>query len=108
MPSDNASLAAAYWRVGRLSRGAREDRLLAESEAAATVEVNDRISGDPLAALTLLDDLLAAEDADLHVFAAGPLEDLLVTHGETVAQAVADRCARSANWREAVGTVWLD
>jgi hypothetical protein len=108
MASDNAALVAAYWRVYRLSQGSREDRLLAESEAATTVEVTERISGDPAAALTLLDNLLASEGADLHFFAAGPLEDLLVTHGAKVAQAVADRCARSPDWREAVRAVWLD
>ena len=108
MPSDNAALVAAYWREFRLLRGPREDRLLLESEGYATGEVDEIVSGDPFAALTFLDALLAADDADLYYFAAGPLEELLVAHGARVAQAVADRCARSQEWREAVGAVWLD
>jgi hypothetical protein len=108
MPSDNADLVAANWRDYRLARGDREDRLAAEADRAALDEVRDRISREPVAALRLLDDLLAAEEADVNYFAAGPLEDLLVEHGATVAQAIADRGLASSKWREAIGAVWLD
>ena len=108
MASENAALVAAYWQLYRLSRGPREDRLPAEADAGAAEEVDERIAGDPDGALILLDDLLADEGADLYFFAAGPLEQLLVEHGAAVAQAIADRCAASPTWREALGAVWLD
>jgi hypothetical protein len=108
MRSDDADLVAAYWQRYHLSQGSRADRLRAPAAPSPSDEVDERISVDPVGALTLSDALLAAEVCDLHFFAAGPLEDLLVAHGAEVAQAVADRCAKSSRWRDALGAVWLD
>ena len=108
MSSDNAELVANYWRAHRLSRGGREDRLLAEADASAFDEVHERVTRDPTDALTLIDDLLAADSADAAFVGAGPLEDLLVEHGAAVAQLVADRCRNSSAWQSAVAAVWLD
>lgn len=105
---EDAGLAAAYWREHRLATGNREERLRAEADDAASSAVADRISGDPVAALLLLDALLAADDADLGYAGAGPVEDLLVEHGPKVGEAVADRCRQSNHWRQAVAGVWLD
>ena len=104
----DAGLAAAYWQEHRLATGNREERLRAEADGAARQAVADRINDDPVAALLLLDALLAADDADLGVAGAGPVEDLLVEHGPLVAKAVADRCRQTNRWREAVAGVWLD
>jgi hypothetical protein len=104
---DNADLVAAYWEAHRLARGERADRVRAESNVAAD-EVRERITADPQDGLTLLDDLLAADDADVAFLGAGPLEDLLVEHGPNVAQVVAERCATASLWRDAVSGVWLD
>lgn len=107
MPSDNAALVAAYWREHRLSLAGRVERLEAQ-EATALGEVTERISRSPQTALSLLDDLLTDEAADLSYLGAGPLEDLLVEHGPLMAEGVAARCRGSSRWATAVSAVWLD
>ncbi|MDX6274485.1 MAG: hypothetical protein QOJ92_1695 [Frankiales bacterium] len=58
--------------------------------------------------LELLDDLLAAPNADPCSIGAGPLEDLLSQHGMAWDTAVADRCRTSPLWRAAAACVWLN
>jgi hypothetical protein len=107
MPTEDAELVVAYWREHRLTQGSRAERLQVQAET-ASAEVSERMSGDLDAALDLLDNLLSDEAADIPYLAAGPLEDLLVERGPSVAEGVAERCRRSTRWNRAVSAVWLD
>jgi hypothetical protein len=62
-------------------------------------------SDDPL---TLLDLLVADDDADLCFLGAGPVEDLLTLAPARWDQSLADRCGESDRWRQVLACVWLD
>lgn len=49
---------------------------------------------------------LDAAQSQIEVFAAGPVEDLLVHHGEAVIQKVVDLASRDDNFARALGGVW--
>jgi hypothetical protein len=47
-----------------------------------------------------------ATQSQIEVFAAGPVENLLVYHGETVIQKVVELASRDANFARVLGGVW--
>ena len=112
-------LVAAYWEEWRLRRGGRKERLAAEhAENWAGRRVDEVVeSGEP-SAVALLVALAesAPSDDDAGIVGAGPLEDLLVTHGGRMLEpdgaalldALDTAARRSARFRLALGSVWVD
>lgn len=103
-------MVAAYWSYVRLGQGDRAERLRAEAgeDLWAWEAVNGAVDAGEPAVLDLLDELLAAPQADPCGLGAGPIEDLLTQHGPAFDAAVGERCRRSTSWRAAVACVWLD
>ncbi len=55
--------------------------------------------------LPLLDALLDSPDADPHYFAAGPIEDMLNSDPARWDAPLAERCRKSARWRQVLDGV---
>jgi hypothetical protein len=102
-----AEVVAAYWTHHRLPRGRRSERLAAAEYDWAWDFVDEAMRGDD-DPLSLLDELLGAPEADPCYLGAGPVEDLLCREPGRWDQPMAERCARSLRWQEAVVCVWAD
>ncbi|TNM61949.1 hypothetical protein FHN55_16705 [Streptomyces sp. NP160] len=115
MDGQRRALVSAYWRFCELFSGDRAQRLASDALWWAREAVHDSVEQAPLAeVIDLFDDLLAAPEADLSRFGAGPLEDLLrerpLEERFDVATAVAEQCHRGETadrWREALTSVWI-
>lgn len=94
-------MVVAYWRYHELSQGDRGQRFEAEECFWAWEAVQDAVDQESNV-LALLDALLDAPGADACYVGAGPVEDLLVDHGGRWDAALAERCRRSAQWRQAL------
>jgi hypothetical protein len=106
---ERQKLVAGYWQHALLARGDREQKLAAGDLFRAVETVNDVVmDGDVRDAVSLLDDLLLAPDADPSLVGAGPLEDLLTERGSEAGPVVALRCQESERWRDALGSVSVD
>jgi len=99
----------AFWRFHELGQGDRQQRLAAEAgvHSWAWDAVEDALAESADQVLVLLDALLQAPAADPCCLGAGPIEELLVTHGPKWQQDVALRCRTSSTWRDALPCVWL-
>jgi hypothetical protein len=96
---DQAAIIAGYFRNWR----ERDDRSFWAWEA-----VNDLVAADPDAGLAMVLELIrhAPNDRALGYVAAGPLEDLLGRHGQTVIAAVEEAARREPRVRSALCGVW--
>ena len=103
---DLEGLADAYWQHQRLTSGVRQERLDADQYRWAAEEVF-RVVDEDDDPLPMLDVLAAHPQADAACFGAGPVEDLLTADPQRWDRPVAERCAASAFWRDAVAAVWL-
>lgn len=82
-------LVAAYWASWRRRRGNRDERLSAEhGDHWADDAVDDAVEGGQPASVALLVALAegAPSDDDAGLIGAGPLEELLVSHGRRMSQ----------------------
>ena len=105
--SSLVELAADYWRYQRLNGRQRE----ADGMAAWTC-VHDLV-GEPAweGSLDLIDALLsAADDGEIGLLAAGPLEELVypVGQGPDFISGIEARGRRDRRWAAAISGVWLD
>ena len=106
---DVPAVTAVYWQHYRQSKGSRPERLAAADSFWAWEAVDDVVQRGGADVLPLLDALLEAPGADAGYVGAGPVEDLLASDdGDRWDGLVAERCRRSAAWREAVAAVWLE
>jgi hypothetical protein len=109
MPEDLAIRWYDYWR--RLS-GTRAERKALEagkpSEVVAAHDwVADRIEAGGLAAVEVLATLAAAAQDDGVIVAAGPIEDLLYTHGDATVDLLVDHARREPALAHALAHVSL-
>ena len=71
-------------------------------------EVNERIRGDAEDAWDLMLAILSAiPDVALDYVSAGPLEDLVRIHGQTLINRIDDEARRNPQFRSALGRIWL-
>jgi uncharacterized protein DUF6869 len=96
------------WTV--LREGSRADRLAFEHRRDSAGEVFDRLLDDPpdlssawAIILSLIDH--APDDAALAFIAAGPLEDLIHRHGQSLGEELVSQARRDARFRQALGGV---
>lgn len=109
-PSDE--LPRAFLRLYQASAGHREDRLAVDAHFWAYERVTEIVATGGREAVDVIDSLLRVGEGDdwyLAYVGAGPIEDLLYTHGADVADVIAERCRADASWRSAVSAVyWAD
>ncbi len=84
----------------RLAQGDRQSRLASKDYSWAVDEVQERVNEGAEDLLPLLDALLDSPDADAHYFAAGPIEDMLNRDLARRDPPLAERCRKSARWRD--------
>jgi hypothetical protein len=109
MDEDLSELVAAYWTQHRLSQGGRTQRLESDAYFWAWERVEDDVERADDRALTVLDALLDAPEADAAYVGAGPTEELVQITDARIIAAIESRCRQSALWRAAVSTVnWDD
>jgi len=107
-------LVTGWWEYQRLLRGSRDERqaLLAGHPAhvyASWTQVTERITAGGLPALDLVAALVegAPTDADVSLVGAGPLEDLVHKHGNSLASEIANLASRNPSFEHALSGVWL-
>src|SRR5690554_4518268 len=103
-------VARAYHAQYALGSGDRRERLDADEHFWAWEAINSAIFEGtlPLDVVDALLHLAPDDEAFQGYVAAGPVEDLLVTHPEKYTDAIAERCRQDGVWAQAVGNVWLD
>lgn len=102
-------LIGAYWKHYRLSTGGRQERLAADQWAWAWDEVEGAVmepSANTLEMLMALAQTAADEEA-LAYLGAGPLEDLINSHGVQFVQQIEESARRDPMFRKAVAHVQL-
>jgi hypothetical protein len=97
---EHAAFVEAYWSHHRLAQGDRQSRLASNDYWWAVDEVQERVNEGAKELLPLLDALLDSPDADAQYFAAGPIEDMLHRDPARWDAPLAERCRKSARWRE--------
>jgi hypothetical protein len=110
---DDDRVATAWWEYQRLASGQRMDRKrLEDGEPVAVVAAVETVDasvarGGP-DAVALIGALLrlASTEEDIALVGAGPLEDLLVEHGDDLAEQVAQEAHRNPQLASALGCVW--
>lgn len=115
-PRTTSELVAGWWQHLQLSSGGREARKRLQDghelfADAGWQGVTDRMERGGVAALDLIDALLAAGPADedaVGQVGAGPLEDLLHQHGAALVDEVERRALQDARFRQALSGVWLE
>lgn len=113
-PSDSDRLTAGWWEYVRLATGSRAERkALSLGEPAdvrsAWTDVQDRLDAGRVESLQLVLALIETtpEPAGVGVVGAGPLEDLVHRHGDSLVDEL-DRLARQdPAFRQAMAAVWL-
>jgi hypothetical protein len=116
---DRDDVVAAYWEHWRLAVETARNGLPQSKEPDVTREVIDEAveEGDPsVVALIVALAEAASSDDDVALVGAGPLEDLLVKHGRSLARPqgaallkeIDAAARRSPRFRQALGSVWLD
>jgi len=98
--ADTDELIAAYWAYERT----HDESLFWAWEAVATERWHDPEAKWPLI-LRLLD--AAADDWEVGLVAAGPLEDLLIMYGKDFIDRMESEARTNAKLREALAGVWL-
>ena len=103
-----------WWEYQRLQRGTPEERRALQAGHPAHVcaswaEVRARIAAGGMPALELVVAILGASrsDEDVSLVGAGPLEDLVHKHGDTLVDAIEDLAARDGRFAHALSRVWL-
>jgi hypothetical protein len=74
----------------------------------AFMRLSDLVRTDPEAAWLVIQEILRKDTGDviLSNLGAGPLEDLLVAHGERVIDRIEERAARDSTFKKLLGVVW--
>ena len=115
MAEDLEDVARAWWESRRLAAGTRHERkqwsLGEPSEVASGLRAVDEIvDGGGERAIELVVALLNTAPAGSGVpeVGAGPLEDLVVGHGNALAPRLDDLARRSAVFRGALASVWIE
>ncbi len=112
---DEQDLFARWWDFQHRARGTRAERKALEAGEPADVQAAyDTIEAlvaagapDTVELLVALNDAGPPEDQGGTV-GAGPLEDLICTHGDSLAETI-ERCARqSPSFAKALSNVWLE
>lgn len=110
---DEAELVPSWWKYQRLAKGARAERKALElgdpSDAVAAANaVHELVRQGGEEALALVSALVdgAESDDDLASVGAGPLEDLLVTHGAGLVDELDDLARRDPRFAQAMSGVW--
>jgi hypothetical protein len=104
-------LVAAWWNYQRLAAGNRAERKSLDfgepADAVGAVDaVRELVSDGGGEALALVAALVreAETDGDLALVGAGPIEDLLVDHGDTLVEEFDDLARRDPRFAESRGT----
>ncbi len=104
----NGELIEAFWQYYRLfNSGDRADRLASHDLAWASDEVSERVdSSDPTIVPFLGELARAAPDSQAIAYlGAGPLEELLATHGPRWVEEIDDLAGRDPAFRRALSAV---
>jgi hypothetical protein len=114
---DESPLAATvrgWWQYQRLATGSRAQRkALSVGEPAEAVAgweaVRDRVDAGGTDALRIVVELIstATDDTCLAAVGAGPLEDLLHEHGDSLIDAIETEARRSPPFANALASVWV-
>ena len=98
-----------YWKHYRLSTGGRQERLDAEKWAWAWDEVAEAVLEPSANTFDMLMALVgsAADDEALAYLGAGPLENLINSHGHQFAEQVEESARRDPLFRKALANVQL-
>jgi len=98
-------LIAAWIRYHQQSKPQNDD-----PDFAAWEKLNDLIHERPSQAFNLVEQIISkTEDKRvLGSMGAGPLEDLLVSHGEQFVDKVLDNARQDEKWRFVLGCVWIN
>lgn len=115
MESANDDLIANWWEYHRRANGSHADRKSLElGEPRAVLEafasVEEMVSAGGPGVLGLLEQLneAAPPGDEGRTVGAGPLEDLIHEHGDSVVPDVEERARRSPAFAQALSRVWLD
>ena len=76
----------------------------------AYLELDKLISNDPNEALLVIGNIINVDNSDVIAenLAAGPLEDLLVRHGESILNAIIDLSTKDQKFSSLLGGVWAN
>ena len=101
---DDAELAMAWTTLHETSGQARSDSTLFWAWEA----LDEICRRDPERCLAIIAEIVgrSASDIVLANVAAGPLEDLLVRHGQQIVDRVVARARTDPRWRKLLGGVW--
>ena len=108
-------LARLWWEAAQLATGSRDERKRWEQGvphdvAAGWERVREVVGLGGEAAISLVTALLesAPDEAAVAAVGAGPLEDLIVAHGDALAHRLDELARRSAKFRRSLSSVWLE
>lgn len=114
LPAADWPVVEDWWRCFRLLAGTRDQRKSLESgedqaAVAAVLRAESIVETGGPESVRLIEELLqqSCGSADNALVGAGPLEDLLLLHGEKLAADVEAVASRSPRFAEALGSVWL-
>jgi hypothetical protein len=112
---DRDALVAHWWEYQRLASGSGEERKALESgqplaAAAAFEYVASLVDSGASEVVGLLAELIDEAPAGRSVatVGAGPLEDLIHDHGDSLVDEIDERARRSGRFAEALASVWLE
>lgn len=74
----------------------------------AYIELDKLVSNEPNKALDIIGNIINVDDSDVVAenLAAGPLEDLLVRHGESILDSIIDLSKKDIKFYSLLGGVW--
>jgi hypothetical protein len=100
------ALILAYWRNDRRYDEGREDD---DTDFWAWETVSGFVDDDPEKAWPIILDLIATSPSEQGIYsvAAGPLEDLVVTHGNRFIDRIEAQAKASPEFKLAIGAAWL-
>jgi hypothetical protein len=115
MMEDFGDLARGWWEADRLAGGNRDERKrweLGEPRelAAAVQQAHDVVRDGGEAAISLVTALLglARDTTAVAAVGVGPLEDLIVAHGDALSYRLEELARQSDSFRSALSSVWLE